>query len=106
MANNVLEFTDSNLADNLNTDKPVLVDFWATWCGPCKMLNPIVESIAEELGEKAVIGQMDIGKNSTGTQHGLLTIPTMMIFKNGEKVETLTGVPTKSTILEKLEKHM
>lgn len=102
----VLELTDNNFEEVINSDKPVLVDFWATWCGPCKMLSPIVEDLAGEYGENAVIGKMDIGSNQMGTKYGLLTVPTLMIFRNGEKKGTLTGVPTKAKIKEEMEKAM
>jgi len=99
----VVEFTDANIQEHLDSGKPVLVDFWATWCGPCKMLSPIVEDIAKDLGEDVIIGKMDIGKHTTGTKHGLLTVPTLMFFKDGERKEMLTGVPTKTKIVETLK---
>ncbi len=99
----VVEFTDDNLQEYLDSGKPVLIDFWATWCGPCKMISPIVEDVAKDLGEDAIIGKMDIGKNSYGTKLGLLSIPTLMFFKDGERKEMLVGVPTKTKIMDTLK---
>lgn len=101
----VMELTDANWAELVgSSDKPVLVDYWATWCGPCKMLSPIVEELAKEM-DNVSFGKMDIQKNTTGTKFGLATIPTIMIFKGGQKVEAITGVPTKAKLKEVLAKH-
>jgi thioredoxin 1 len=101
----VLELTDANWQEQVvNSEKPVLVDYWATWCGPCKMLSPIVEELAREM-DNISFGKMDIQKNTTGTKFGLATIPTIMIFKGGQKVEAVTGVPTKAKLKELLAKH-
>lgn len=103
----VVELTDDNFEEMvLNSDKPVVVDYWATWCGPCKMLSPIVEELAVELEDTASFGKMDIQKNTTGTKYGLASIPTLMIFQGGEMKEAITGVPPKSKIKEKLAKYM
>ncbi len=96
----VVEFTDDNLQKYLDSGKPVLVDFWATWCGPCKMISPIVEDVARELGDDAIIGKMDIGKNSYGAKLGLLSVPTLMFFKDGKRKDMIVGVPTKSKIMD------
>lgn len=102
----VLELTDGNWEDLVTkSDRLVVVDYWATWCGPCKMLSPIVEELAKEM-DSVAFGKMDIQKNTTGTKYGLATIPTLMIFKGGQKVEAITGVPTKAKIKEALAKHL
>lgn len=102
----VLELTDGNFQENvLDSDKVVVVDYWATWCGPCKMLHPIVEELAQET-EGAVFGKMDVQKNMTGTKYGVMGLPTLMFFKGGKKVDSLTGVPTKAKIKKTLEKHI
>jgi thioredoxin 1 len=102
----VLELTDANFqAEVLDSDKPVVVDYWATWCGPCKMLHPIVEELAGEM-DNAVFGKMDVQKNMTGTKYGVSALPTLMIFKGGEKKESLMGVPSKKKIKDTLEKYL
>jgi thioredoxin 1 len=102
-----LELTDANFAEVvLNSDKPVLVDYWATWCGPCKMISPIVEELAGEMEGVAVFGKMDVQKNMTGTKYGVSALPTLQIFKGGQKVEALTGVPTKAKIRETMNKYV
>ena len=103
-----IEITDNNFKEIvLDEDKPVLVDFWATWCGPCRMIAPIVDELHTELEGKAVIGKVDVDSNSeSSANYGVRNIPTLLIFKNGEVVDKLVGAVPKSQILEKLESHM
>ena len=103
-----VEITDGNFSDVvLNSDKAVLVDFWATWCGPCRMIAPIVDELHAELEGKAVIGKVNVDENSeASTNYGVRNIPTILIFKNGEVVDKLVGAVPKSEILSKLESHM
>ncbi|MBT6809265.1 MAG: thioredoxin [Flavobacteriales bacterium] len=103
-----LELTDGNFKENvLDSDKVVLVDFWATWCGPCRMIAPIVEELHTELEGKAVIGKVNVDENSEASaNYGVRNIPTLLVFKNGEVVDKLVGAVPKSQILEKLEAHM
>jgi len=103
-----LELTDGNFKENvLESDKVVLVDFWATWCGPCRMIAPIVEELHTELEGKAVIGKVNVDENSEASaNYGVRNIPTLLVFKNGEVVDKLVGAVPKSQILEKLEAHM
>ena len=104
MAKNAIEVTDSNFQDIINSDKPVLVDFWAEWCGPCKMIGPVVEEIAGEYSEKAVVGKMDVDANSTiPAQFGIRSIPTLMIFKGGELVDKIVGAVPKHVLVQKLD---
>ena len=103
-----VEFTDANFKEVvLDSDKVVLVDFWAPWCGPCRMIAPIVDELHTELEGKAVIGKVNVDENSeVSTNFGVRNIPTLLIFKNGEVVDKLVGALPKSQILEKLESHM
>jgi thioredoxin 1 len=85
--------------DVLNADKPVIVDFWAEWCGPCKALSPLVDELAEELGDKARVVKMNIDDNpNTPTKYGVRGIPTLMVFKGGEVVETKVGGMSKQQL--------
>lgn len=103
-----LEFTDSNFKDEvLGSDKPVLVDFWAVWCGPCRMLAPIIDELSNDFEGKALVGKVDVDNNQqTAMEYGIRNIPTMLIFKNGEVVEKLVGVSPKETIAAKLSAHL
>ena len=103
-----LEITDVNFQEVvLNSDIPVLVDFWATWCGPCRTVGPIVDELATELEGKAVVGKVNVDTNSETPQtYGIRSIPTLLVFKNGELVDKLVGAVPKSQLLEKLEAHM
>jgi thioredoxin 1 len=97
--------TDASFqSDVLDSDTPVLVDFWAEWCGPCKMIGPSLEEIAEELGEKVVIAKINIDENPDApSKYGVRGIPTMILFKNGEIAETKVGAAPKSALKGWLE---
>lgn len=103
-----LEITDANFEELvMKSDKPVLVDFWAEWCGPCRMVGPIVEELAKEYEGKAVIGKLDVDANSNiPVQFGVRNIPTLLIFKNGQLVDKQVGAVPKSVLNEKLAKQL
>ncbi len=98
--------TDANFdSEVLKSDKPVLVDFWAVWCGPCQVLGPIVEEVAQAVGEKVKIGKLNVDENPvTAQQFGVMSIPTIMMFKNGTVVKQFIGVQSKETLLSELNK--
>ena len=106
--NMAIEFTDANFKELvLESDKPVLVDFWATWCGPCRAIAPVIDELHEELEGKALIGKVNIDENSeVPVTYGVRNIPTLLVFKNGQIVETLVGNQPKSTLVELLESHI
>ena len=100
-----IEFTDSNFEDEvIKAEVPVLVDFWAPWCGPCKMVAPIVEEIAGEYDGKIKVGKMNTDDNQqVPAKYGIMSIPTLMVFKNGEVAERIVGAQPKQAITEKLD---
>ncbi|WP_430811536.1 MULTISPECIES: thioredoxin [unclassified Carboxylicivirga] len=104
----LIEVTDANFEETvLKSDKPVLVDFWAEWCGPCRMVTPIVKELAEEYGDKAVITKMDVDSNpGTSVKFGIRNIPTILFFKNGEVVDKQVGAVPKTILASKLDALM
>ncbi len=100
----LITITDDNFKEEvLDSDKPVLIDFWAIWCGPCKMIAPIVEELAVEFEGKAKIGKLDVDSNQqTSIKYGVRSIPTLLIFKDGEVKETIIGAVPKAKLVEKL----
>jgi len=109
MANtSIVEVTDANFdVDVLKSDKPVLIDFWATWCGPCRAIAPIVDELATEYQGKVKVGKMDVDRNSaTPMRYGVRGIPTLLVFKDGQVKEQIVGYVPKEQIQKALDKHV
>ncbi len=102
-----IEITDANFNEVINSDKPVLVDFWAEWCGPCKMIGPVVEELAGEYDGKAVVGKIDVDSNpEVSAKFGIRSIPTLLVFKNGEIVDKQVGAVSKNVLAQKLDAQL
>ena len=106
--NGILELTDESFdRDVLKSEQPVMVDFWAAWCGPCKALAPIVEEVATAYNGKVKVGKMDVDRNvATPQRYGVRGIPTLLIFKDGKVQEQIVGYVPKETIQKALDKHI
>lgn len=103
-----VEINESNFDEVvLKSDKPVLVDFWAAWCGPCRMVGPVVEEIAGEYADSAVVGKIDVDSNQDiAIKYGIRSIPALLFFKNGEVVDNVIGAVPKAVLTNKLEEQI
>lgn len=108
MGSSTFEVTESNFEDQvLKSQTPVLVDFWAEWCGPCKMIAPIVDQLADEYGGKLKVGKLDADEHqSVLMRYGIMSIPTLILFKGGEAVARITGYQPKDRINNQLKPHL
>jgi thioredoxin 1 len=99
-----LEFTDENIKEIIKSGKPVVIDFWAEWCGPCRMVGPVVEELAKEYDGKVVIGKMNVDENvDTPNEYGIRNIPTILFFKDGQLVDKQIGATQRSVLAAKVE---
>jgi thioredoxin 1 len=100
--------TETNFEDEvLSAATPVLVDFWAEWCGPCRVIAPVLDQLADEIGSDATIRKVDVDENQAlAARYGIRSIPTLMVFKGGEPVETLTGVQSQAALNAALQRHV
>ena len=104
----VIEVNNDNFEQEVkNADKPVLVDFWAEWCAPCRMIGPIVEEIAQEYGDRLKVVKVDVdGNQALAATYNVMSIPTLLLFKNGRPVEQVIGALGKDSLLAKIKPHL
>lgn len=100
--------TDANFSSTVeNSSLPVLLDLWAAWCGPCRLIAPVIEQLAAELSGKCVVGKLDVDQNPhTASRFGVQSIPTLLILKNGREVDRLVGAQSKDAIMQRLKNHL
>ena len=106
MSTQPFHLTDANFEETLKNNKVVFIDFWASWCGPCRALAPTIEELAKEYNGKILIGKLDVDENSaTAERFQVFSIPTMILFDGGKEVDRLVGLCTKNKIIDALKKH-
>ncbi len=108
MSETIIKLTDAEFENQvIKSDKPILVDYWAEWCGPCKMIAPILEEISSEMSDKIIIGKLNVDENSqTPPKYGIRGIPTLMIFRDGIAVGTHVGALSKSDLIQFIESNI
>ena len=108
MSDTIIKLTDSEFENQvIKSEKPILVDYWAEWCGPCKMIAPILEEVSNEMSDKIIIGKLNVDENSqTPPKYGIRGIPTLMIFKDGNAVGTHVGALSKSDLIQFIENNI
>ena len=108
MSDAILTLTDEEFESQvINSKKPILVDYWAEWCGPCKMIAPILEEVADEMSDKVLIGKLNVDENSqTPPKYGIRGIPTLMLFKDGNAVGTQVGAVSKADLIKFIEENI
>ncbi|ADN77760.1 thioredoxin [Ferrimonas balearica DSM 9799] len=108
MSDKIVQLSDDSFeTDVLKADKPVLVDFWAEWCGPCKMIAPVLDELAEEYGDQLTIGKLNVDQNSeTPPKYGIRGIPTLLLFKDGQLAGTKVGAASKTQLKEFIDAHL
>ncbi len=101
----VIQITDATLDKVLKTDKPVVIDFWAEWCGPCRMVAPIIEQLAEEYKDNVIVGKIDVDENNEATtKYGIRNIPTILFIKKGQVIDKIVGATDKRLFVDKINK--